>query len=980
MRKNRSNNGYIGANRNTPYEGSMAPSNVNRELSLQDDRQLLNNLNAPTSGNGYGATASVALTTGKLMAVYPSKYDTVGTAYSTNNRFRVSGGGGITAFGSVVTVDNGGIHNLGLHFPVSQVDIVEPGVGYSSAPALTFSSSDVGGTSITASIAGNVLTVTSSGSQTGIVPGALVSGTGVATSTIIVDYDTGRGGTGTYLLNNSQTVTSRSMTISATATGVATVSDGRLTGISMTYFGVYKTQPTISLGGTPLVAAKAVVRLGEFTGYTGSPTITFLNPFVVSGATAAGATASALILYDIQSIGVSSGGQGYASPPSVVVGGRGAERSTITATASVDGGTVSQITAITGDVLFSSVPSVTVGGWIDLPTVSEGEQKFVGTYAIFDDDNYVAFTAGETYNVDWGDGTTGTFNNGATATKIYSPLVFAGITQNPIDGHKTVTITITPVSGSKFTSLNLNVRHPSLYPGAFNFPELTSHWLSIRMASNQLRTLTISSISKNITHRMLERFEFIGPPLLGGPFTSAQYMFYQCVSLVECIAPRLTEQCTDLSYMFSNCNSLKTVVISANAATNMNNMFSGCNILINGPIMDTRNVTDMAFMFSNCRSLREVPLYNTSKVTTMASMFAGCYGLKTIPQFDTGKVTNFTNTFNACRVFETIPHLDTSSATNMDNTFTSCPALRRVPWFNTSKVTSMNSMFSGCNSLEEVPLFDMSSVTVASNMFSNCYLLKRVPKFDTRSLTNSTSMFAGSGIQELPEMNFLQVNTATSMFNSSNLVKCPSLYMPLVLSTSSMFSQCSRLKEVGNLYMPRCTNLDSMFSSCQVLQYPPEIVKSPYQNTSFASTISCANMFSSCARLKRVPLFETTIKPISSNSSSSYSSMFNSCVSLSEIPEYDFMGASGSSNTGALSLVFSTCHNIRRIKAKNFCQSFALPNPNMMGATALNELYTNLAVVGASGAGAKTLTVSGSLGTAGDNPGIATAKGWTITG
>ena len=46
-----------------------------------------------------------------------------------------------------------------------------------------------------------------------------------------------------------------------------------------------------------------------------------------------------------------------------------------------------------------------------------------------------------------------------------------------------------------------------------------------------------------------------------------------------------------------------------------------------------------------------------------------------------------------------------------------------------------------------------------------------------------------------------------------------------------------------------------------------------------------------------------------------------------------------------------------------------------LSATALNEIYTNLATVTG-----QTITVSGNYGTASDNPAIATAKGWTVTG
>jgi len=46
-----------------------------------------------------------------------------------------------------------------------------------------------------------------------------------------------------------------------------------------------------------------------------------------------------------------------------------------------------------------------------------------------------------------------------------------------------------------------------------------------------------------------------------------------------------------------------------------------------------------------------------------------------------------------------------------------------------------------------------------------------------------------------------------------------------------------------------------------------------------------------------------------------------------------------------------------------------------LSATALNEIYTNLPVVVG-----KTITVTGNYGVAGDDPTIATAKGWTVVG
>ncbi len=60
-------------------------------------------------------------------------------------------------------------------------------------------------------------------------------------------------------------------------------------------------------------------------------------------------------------------------------------------------------------------------------------------------------------------------------------------------------------------------------------------------------------------------------------------------------------------------------------------------------------------------------------------------------------------------------------------------------------------------------------------------------------------------------------------------------------------------------------------------------------------------------------------------------------------------------------------------------QSFSIANCKF-GATALNNIYSSLAVVGASGAGSKTITVTGNWGVVNDTPSIATSKGWTVTG
>jgi hypothetical protein len=72
--------------------------------------------------------------------------------------------------------------------------------------------------------------------------------------------------------------------------------------------------------------------------------------------------------------------------------------------------------------------------------------------------------------------------------------------------------------------------------------------------------------------------------------------------------------------------------------------------------------------------------------------------------------------------------------------------------------------------------------------------------------------------------------------------------------------------------------------------------------------------------------------------------------------------------------MFTTCSSLARIQAKDFQWTFSVANCKL-SATALNEIYTNLPTVTA-----QTITITGNYGTATDDPTIATAKGWTVTG
>lgn len=346
------------------------------------------------------------------------------------------------------------------------------------------------------------------------------------------------------------------------------------------------------------------------------------------------------------------------------------------------------------------------------------------------------------------------------------------------------------------------------------------------------------------------------------------------------------------------------------------------------------SITSFSNLFNQCRNLRNVVIANTiTTVTTCADMFASCVGLVVAPMFNTSAVTSMANMFNTCTALTSVPLYNTANVTAMGGMFSGCNSLMTIPPFNTANVTNMLSMFSGCAALVSVPLLNTGRVTNMASMFSGCSSLQSVPLFNTASATGMASMFSGcASLTSVPLFNTVNVSSMLLMLNGcDSLQYAPSFNTNAVTNMSSMFSN-SGIREAPIMDLSNVTNTSSMFSSC---------------------------------------LYLTTVPLYNLSSATNISNMFSGCSALDVIPALNVTPASSSTN---LSGIFTNCQSLARIQAKDFRFTFSVANCKL-SATALNEIYTNLPTVTG-----QTITVSGNYGTAGDNPAIATAKGWTVTG
>ncbi len=163
------------------------------------------------------------------------------------------------------------------------------------------------------------------------------------------------------------------------------------------------------------------------------------------------------------------------------------------------------------------------------------------------------------------------------------------------------------------------------------------------------------------------------------------------------------------------------------SGTDLSQMFSGSNNVIEVLGANTSGVTTMERMFWYCKSLTNVALFDTSNIQYMNGMFYNCTSLTNVPLFDTSNVISMGYVFYGCTALQSVPLFDTSSVTNMSQMFYNCTSLTNVPLFDTSSVTNMSQMFRGCTNVQSgaLALYQQASSqtnppTNHSRTFYNC--------------------------------------------------------------------------------------------------------------------------------------------------------------------------------------------------------------------------------------------------------------------
>ena len=272
---------------------------------------------------------------------------------------------------------------------------------------------------------------------------------------------------------------------------------------------------------------------------------------------------------------------------------------------------------------------------------------------------------------------------------------------------------------------------------------------------------------------------------------------------------------------------------------------------------DTSNITDLSNLFYNCSSLKSIQglsNFNTSNLTNISNLFYNCTNLTSIndiSKWNLDKVTNMSNLFFNCKSIISLPDLslwNTKNVKDMRGLFCNCSSIKSLPdiskW-NTENVNNMSSLFRNCSSLEQLPnisLWNMSNVIYIGGMFSNCSSLQSLPdidKWDTKNITNLNFIFYKcANLSSIPDISVWDTHNVKNMrglfcdCNSLSILPDISKWNTSnVTNMSLMFCNCNNLlslPDLGEWDTNKVGDIKSMFTNCKKL--PEQIIPKKLKN------------------------------------------------------------------------------------------------------------------------------------------------------
>jgi len=400
--------------------------------------------------------------------------------------------------------------------------------------------------------------------------------------------------------------------------------------------------------------------------------------------------------------------------------------------------------------------------WLNIDSlVSTGNQKFVGLYAIFNNDsNFVSLSATTAYTVNWGDGVVENYSSGVQAYHQFNYSDFAGT--ESFRGYRQSIITITP-NGGNLTNVNISLKHNKA-----GLPNYIPGWLDIKMSGSNITSMNICSFT--IFQKLLESFNFIGSNAI-----------------------------TSWTYAFLNCSSLKRIVVYTGLCTNMGYFFNGCTSLVNRPTLDFSSVTSVEGIYIGVGSMSGIIEINKPAITNYASAFQGMGNITKCIVVDASSCTNlFTSIFSSCTSLVEVEIGGADNITSFSSCFNACPNLSKV----TINIIPVSINFASCK-LSKTAITDIlnvlkkntaQTITITGNWGADTAVSKTTcgtvagSAVVTQSNTSSLAvgmLVLGTGISTAIAVSF-QDSGDTVTLNAHGLVDGKIVSFPSVVTTTGI--------------------------------------------------------------------------------------------------------------------------------------------------------------------------------------------------
>lgn len=272
--------------------------------------------------------------------------------------------------------------------------------------------------------------------------------------------------------------------------------------------------------------------------------------------------------------------------------------------------------------------------------------------------------------------------------------------------------------------------------------------------------------------------------------------------------------------------------------------------------------------------------------------------------------------------------------------------------------------------LERVNISSWGDVTQVNDLFRNTTSLSSLneTEWNFSAITSMSSMFFSSGIRNMDCTNWntsLVTNFSNAFRECQNLqsIKCANWNTSAMTQMGQLFMGCSALKDidVSNWNVSNCTSFPYVFQNCRSLRS----INVSNWDTSKATVIN--NMFEGCSSLTEIITTNWTL-PLCTNATG----FISTCSNLRKVGPLNLSNVT----TYTSSAFAANCVTLNEANFTGIKASVLFTNC-MLGATALNNIYTGLATIPNL---SQTITVTGNYGTATDDPSIATGKGWIVTG